>query len=189
MTVRGKGYCESFGNRPPEARCKDANVIANNPGNGCKADASIDDGSFDPDGDNISIFQEPEGPYDVGTTHVKLTVVDRFGERDTCFADVTVRAGSKCQEPDNKLPKMFCKEREQRADYPECTKDLWIDNGSTDYKGGPLKTKKQYPMGPYPLGTTEVTLKVWDREGRMNSCTRRVTVTQPRPKDGHCPYH
>jgi len=39
------------------------------------ADASIDNGSFDPDpGDTITLTQSPAGPYPVGTNTVMLTV-------------------------------------------------------------------------------------------------------------------
>lgn len=131
VTVRGVGKCDPK-NKRPVAKCKDANVVANNPGNGCKADASIDDWSYDPDGDHLSISQKPEGPYPVGTTHVKLIVKDPDGATDTCFADVTVRAGPKCQEPDNKPPVAKCKDADVEAwDIANgCVADASIDNGS-----------------------------------------------------------
>jgi PKD repeat protein len=54
------------------------------------ADASVDDGSFDPDGDNITLEQTPLGPYDLGNTEVTLTVTDNNGASGTCNATVTV---------------------------------------------------------------------------------------------------
>ena len=56
----------------------------------CQADAGIDNGSYDPDGDPLTIQQEPEGPYELGETEVTLTVTDPFGESDSCTATVTV---------------------------------------------------------------------------------------------------
>jgi uncharacterized repeat protein (TIGR03803 family) len=51
-------------NRPPVARCHDVTVSA---GANCAADASVDDGSSDPDaGDTITVRQEPPGPYPLG---------------------------------------------------------------------------------------------------------------------------
>jgi uncharacterized repeat protein (TIGR01451 family) len=74
-------------NNPPVAKCKDVTVLA---GPGGTASASIDDGSFDPDGDPITIVQTPPGPYPVGTTTVTLTVTDSHSLSNSCSATVTV---------------------------------------------------------------------------------------------------
>ena len=81
-------YRESFQNQPPEAICNDV-TVPTEPGL-CSADASVDDGSFDPDGDEIILEQTPPGPYDLGDTDVTLTVIDDNGLFDTCEAIVTV---------------------------------------------------------------------------------------------------
>jgi len=76
------------GNRPPVANCKDVTVSAEA---NCTAEASIDDGSFDPDaGDTITLVQAPAGPYGVGTTTVTLTVTDEEGASGSCTGEVTV---------------------------------------------------------------------------------------------------
>jgi len=83
------GSCvELFENQPPTAICQDV-TVSTEPGL-CSADASVDDSSFDPDGDEITLVQEPEGPYDLGDTEVTLTVTDDNGATDTCDATVTV---------------------------------------------------------------------------------------------------
>jgi uncharacterized repeat protein (TIGR03803 family) len=75
-------------NRPPVARCHDMTVSA---GANCAADASVDDGSFDPDaGDTITLRQEPPGSYPLGVTPVTLTVTDNHGASNSCTATVTV---------------------------------------------------------------------------------------------------
>ena len=60
-------------NQVPVAKCKNVTVSA---GANCTANASVDDGSFDPDGDPITITQSPAGPYPQGTTN---RAIDRYG--------------------------------------------------------------------------------------------------------------
>src|SRR5215471_17755172 len=56
---------------PPVVRCKHVTVSADV---SCSADASIDDGSFDPNaGGRITMVQSPAGPYPLGDTYVTLT--------------------------------------------------------------------------------------------------------------------
>jgi hypothetical protein len=74
-------------NTSPVAVCKDVVVPAGVDGT---ADVSIDDGSYDPDGDPITVEQAPPGPYAVGVHEVTLTVTDSYGESDSCQAMVVV---------------------------------------------------------------------------------------------------
>jgi len=74
-------------NQPPVAQCQDVTVQA---GPDCTAAASVDAGSYDPDGDPITLSQDPPGPYPIGTTEVTLTVTDDKGASATCTATVTV---------------------------------------------------------------------------------------------------
>ena len=77
-----------FDNQPPVALCADVTISASPLS--CLADASVDIGSFDPDGDPIAIVQAPAGPYGLGMTTVTLTVTDPSGASDSCTAVVTV---------------------------------------------------------------------------------------------------
>lgn len=74
-------------NQAPVALCQDVTVAA---GGSCNANASVDDGSYDPDGDTLTLTQDPAGPYPVGTTSVTLTATDPDGESSSCSATVTV---------------------------------------------------------------------------------------------------
>jgi hypothetical protein len=57
---------------------------------GGTANADINNGSSDADGDTLTITQSPAGPYSVGTTNVLLTVVDTKGATAQASANVTV---------------------------------------------------------------------------------------------------
>jgi len=74
-------------NRVPVARARDVTVSA---GPSCTANASIDDGSSDPDGDPLTLTQTPAGPYPLGRTTVLLTVSDPKGATSQASAVVTV---------------------------------------------------------------------------------------------------
>ena len=75
-------------NQAPVAQCQNVTVAA---GASCTANASINNGSYDPDsGDTITVTQAPAGPYALGTTPVTLTVTDAAGLFSSCTATVTV---------------------------------------------------------------------------------------------------
>ncbi len=78
----------ALANRAPVARCADVTVSV---GTNCRADASVNNGSFDPDGDPITVSQVPPGPYPVGTNRVSLTVSDNRGASNSCSALVIVQ--------------------------------------------------------------------------------------------------
>ncbi|MFQ5606686.1 MAG: FG-GAP-like repeat-containing protein [Candidatus Zixiibacteriota bacterium] len=77
-------------NQPPIAVCQDITIVA---GENCTADASINNGSDDPDGDPITLTQTPPGPYPIGSTIVTLVVSDDKGASSSCQATVTVTGG------------------------------------------------------------------------------------------------
>ena len=68
---------------------------------------------------------------------------------------------------------------------PICSATASIDNGSFD-PGDNSSTVAQSPSGPYPLGSTPVTLTVTNSKGASSQCTGTVTVvdsTSPMIKD------
>jgi subtilase family protein len=88
LTVSGvcTGACDPP-NTPPIARAKNVTATADAM---CVADASIDAGSSDADGDPLTLTQSPAGPYPPGTTSVRLTATDPKGAFSQATGDVTV---------------------------------------------------------------------------------------------------
>jgi len=74
-------------NLPPVAQCMDVTVAADA---NCMADASVDNASYDPEGDPVTLAQVPPGPYVPGSTNVTLGVTDSLGAVAACTATVTV---------------------------------------------------------------------------------------------------
>ena len=74
-------------NLPPVVLCQDVTVEAFED---CQAQASIDFGSYDPEGDAFTLTQVPAGPYPTGDTLVTLTATDDLGRTSMCDATVTV---------------------------------------------------------------------------------------------------
>src|SRR5712691_4700973 len=74
-------------NHVPVAIARDVTVPADASGT---ANASIDNGSSDADGDPLTITQSPAGPYPIGLTTVLLTVSDPQGATSQATARVTV---------------------------------------------------------------------------------------------------
>jgi len=72
-------------NQVPVAVCKDVTVPR-----ACSDHASINNGSFDPDGDPLTLTQAPPGPYGIGVTPVTFTASDPYGASNSCMATVTV---------------------------------------------------------------------------------------------------
>ncbi len=89
LTVTGAcmGACDPP-NHVPVAKATDVIVAAGT--DVCSADASIDDGSSDADGEALVLKQFPAGPYPLGSTPVLLTVTDSKGAFSQATGVVTV---------------------------------------------------------------------------------------------------
>ena len=153
-------------NQPPVARCRSVTVTA---GADCVASASVDNGSFDPDGGPITLSQSPPGPYPLGTNVVTLTVADSHGASNSCTALVIVR--------DTTPPQLTCP--------ANITVEFTSTNGavvsfaptaSDTCSGPPVVVCAPASGSTFPIGTTPVLCTVTDLSGNSASCAFQVTV-------------
>lgn len=83
------GKCK-FINEVPVAICQDIEVAVDENCDASITPADVDDGSYDPDDDPITLSIDPPGPFTLGEHYVTLTVTDEHEESDSCDALVTV---------------------------------------------------------------------------------------------------
>ncbi len=168
-------------NLPPVALCQDQSVCA---GPACTAQVSVNAGSYDPDGDALSLSQSPAGPYGIGARAVSLTVSDGL-ESASCSGSVQVR--------DCEAPSITCAPP-LRA---ECTgnQSATVSAGGADATDACSAVSVSGPgLASYPLGSTDVTYTATDSAGNAASCTTQVevvdtlapTITCPAPATAEC---
>ncbi len=77
-------------NRPPVALCRPVAVAADAVCTASVTARQVDDGSFDPDSDPITLSLAPAVAFSLGTTTVTLTATDDRGASASCSTSVTV---------------------------------------------------------------------------------------------------
>lgn len=162
-----KGVISIVANQAPVAQCLDATVST---GAGCDADASIDNGSYDPEGGPVIITQDPPGPYPVGTTPVTLNIEDERGAISSCQANVTVE--------DNTPPVITCPNDTVINVPPVHTGAVvayTVD--AVDNCGGAVTIDANFPSGGFiPEGINEVIVTATDAAGNTSQCSFYVTI-------------
>lgn len=155
---------------PPVAKCKD--VTVNTDLNLCSANASIDNGSFDADGDPVTLSQSPAGPYPLGTTPVTLTVTEPEGLSNSCTANVTV--------VDQQPPSISCPSPVAECTGPGGAVVTYKPTVSDNCPGVTYGCTP--PSGSiFPLGTTPFQCVATDSSGNTNSCNSVVKVVDTTP--------
>ncbi|TMQ12251.1 MAG: HYR domain-containing protein [Deltaproteobacteria bacterium] len=166
-------------NSPPTAVCQSVTRAVDAVCLAAVQPAEVGNGSFDPDGDPISLALNPAGPFSLGNTSVILTATDSSSLSASCAAVVTAI--------DQTPPAVSC----PLATSAECTGDgaalVTVGNATaTDNCGNPAV------LGPagsasYALGTTPIRFTASDGSGNTASCTTSVTVVDTTPPAIACP--
>jgi hypothetical protein len=165
-------------NQPPVAVCQNRTVDA---GEGCMSDASIDAGSYDPDGGSggLTYEQVPAGPYPVGATLVALTVTDVDGASSQCTATVTV--------VDQQAPSVSCPAPTSTSVASGCVAaipDVVIGTSALDSCSLPMSLSlAQSPtagtlVGP---GSHTIVVSATDQSGNTGTGTTSFTVVDAQP--------
>jgi len=174
LTVSGlcTGTCDPP-NRPPVARAKHVTVAANAT---CVADASIDDGSSDADGDPLTFSQSPPSHYALETTPVVLTVTDPKGAFSQANGEVSV--------VDQTPPSIVCPAAITTNTAPGvCSAPVtFAAPTASDLCSSPTSVTTSIASGAsFPLGTTTVTGTATDAAGNSAQCTTPITVIDNEP--------
>ena len=155
-------------NQPPLAVCTAVTVSA---GPMCDALASIDGGSSDPDGDPLTVSQDPPGPYSLGSTLVTLTVTDPAGESASCSAAVEV--------VDDTAPSLTCPaDIEVAAEAPDGVTVTYTTTLGDNCPGATASCDTP-SGGRFPIGSTSVSCAAIDGSGNVAGCGFSITVLGP----------
>jgi len=159
----GLGKCSL--NSTPVAICSNVIVSA---GADCQAEASVDGGSFDPDGDPITVSQVPLGPYPLGTNSVTLTVTDNHGASNSCTALVIVL--------DTTPPLVSCPGDQVLEFQDETGAVATYSITATDLCSAVTLVATPPSGSVFPIGTTSVSVQATDASGNSAQCGFTVTV-------------
>ena len=154
-------------NQPPVALCRDVTVSADA---SCRASASVDNGSYDPDNAPapLSLEQSPAGPYSLGSHTVTLTASDGAASNQ-CVGTVTVVDTSK--------PTISCPlsvDAKVRGGYIGVVVDFSVS--AADNCGAAPVVCSHNSGSLFLLGLTSVTCTATDGSGNSASCNFGVRV-------------
>jgi PKD repeat protein len=152
-------------NRFPVALCTNVIVSA---GSNCVADASVDNGSYDPDGDTITLIQIPSAPYPKGTNVVTLTATDAMGALSSCSALVIV--------VDSTPPSVICPQSKEIEFTDEHGATTTFTVSASDTCSTPSLVVTPPSGSLFPIGVTTVLAQATDASSNTASCNFTVTV-------------
>lgn len=152
-------------NQPPVAIAQDVSVNASANCDAVVTASEIDNGSYDPDGDPITVSVSPAGPYSLGSTPVTLTVSD---------GDLTSTASATVTVNDVTAP---VADLSALADVTgECDATVPSAPTATDNCSGALTGTTSDPLYYDQQGTYTITWTFDDGNGNTTTQTQNVIV-------------
>ena len=165
----------------PVAKCQDV-TVPTDPGVCVATGVSVDNGSFDPGGDPITLNQTPDNPYPgLEDTEVTLKVTDTNNTfSDICQAIVTVE--------DNENPTITAPgDVVHECDSPGgCLKENVALGTPTTGDNCMVASVVNNAPDFFPLGETIVQWTVTDTSGNTAMDSHKVTVVDTTPPDVFC---
>jgi hypothetical protein len=141
----------------------------------------VDNGSYDPDGDPITLSQTPPGPYPLGETMVTLTAVDIWGVSNSCLASVRV--------VDQTPPTIFAPAAVLATnDFNQCGAVVSFPfPTAVDDCSGVTVGCVPPPGSFFPVGTTPVHVTASDAANNVTNYWFNVVVRDTQPPTLTCP--
>ena len=135
----------------------------------CVSMASIDNGSYDPNGGPITLSQTPPPPYQLGDTLVTLTVTNSKGDSSQCTGTVTVI--------DDSPPTVICPVLPPiDATAPNGAISSFSPTVSDNCPGTITVSCTPASGSVFPIGVTPVSCSATDGSANSSSCSFTVTV-------------
>jgi hypothetical protein len=156
----------------PIALCKDT-TSPTDPDVCTSASASVNHGSFDSDGDTLTLAQSPAAPYSLGTTPVTLTVTDSESRSNSCSAKIKV--------VDLRPPNISCPHPVVECTSPSGAAVTLNPTVSDNCPGVGAPACVPASGSTFPLGTDPFSCHVTDNSGNSNSCSSVVKVQDTTP--------
>jgi hypothetical protein len=174
-------------NQPPVATCRNVTKSA---GNNCQATVTpqeVNNNSFDPDGDSITLSLNPTGPFGLGLNNVTLTVTDSHGASSSCGATVTI--------VDTTPPTITAQSPvSARTGFGSTTCGKVITDAAlgaviaSDNCSAVTVTRTGVPAGNlFSVGSTTITYTATDGSGNTSTTSQMVTVIDDTPPAITCP--
>jgi predicted outer membrane repeat protein len=173
-------------NTTPVAWCKNATLTASSDCTVPVKPSDVDNGSYDPDGDTVTMSVSPAVLTNTGPHTVALTVTDCHGASSSCPAMVTVVDSTppniiSCAPPVTNSANASC-----QANVPDFTTNVVASDNCTA-SGALVITQSPSAGLPVGLGTFSVTVYVADAAGKTNTCATSFTVVDKTPPNLVCP--
>lgn len=171
----------SVGNIPPFAICQDIELPVDENCEGIVLPEDVDNGSYDPDGDPITLSLDPLGPYPLGDTLVELIVTDETGLSSSCQATITVNDTTP---PDfTTVPANRTVQRDGNGNIAQLNEWLASTVEAVDNCGS-VSYVNDFSSFPYECGNTGSVTVTWTAtDGYGNSTPTSATFTIDDPTE------